>query len=87
MNDERTTINIVVGLLGLVVLFGMGIGGYLAIDDKNVPDFIIATTSGAIGAIASLLSKTSSGPTPVQVVNEPAEAVPVADVPVKKAKK
>lgn len=87
MNSERTTINIVVGLLGLVVLFGMGIGGFLAIDDKNVPDFIIATTSGAIGAIASLLSKTSSGAQPVEVVNVAADPVPVAETPAKPVRK
>lgn len=81
MNNERTTVNLVVGFLGLVVLFGMAIGGYLAIDDKNVPDFIVATTSGAIGALGAMLAKTSSGTTPVTVENVAADPVPVAETP------
>lgn len=87
MNNERTTVNLVVGFLGLVVLFGMGIGGYLAVFDKGVPDFIVATTSAAIGALGAMLAKTSTGAQDVQVVNEPAEAVPVAETPAKKATK
>lgn len=88
MNNERTTVNMVVAFLGLVVLFGMAIGGYLAIDTKAVPDFIIATTSGAIGALASLLAKTSSSNEPQQVVvnNATSDPVPVADVPAKPAR-
>lgn len=85
MNSERTTINLVVAFLGLVVLFGMGIGGYLAIDDKSVPDFIVATTSGAIGALGAMLAKTSSWSEPqnVTVQNSPADPVPVAEQPAK----
>jgi hypothetical protein len=83
VSNERTTINLVVGLLGLAVLFGMGIGGYLAIDGKAVPDFIIATTSGAIGALASLLAQTSSNqePAPVNVVNDADDPVAVVEAP------
>lgn len=87
MNSERTTVNLVVGFLGLVVLFGMGIGGYLAVFDKGVPDFIIATTSGAIGALASLLAKTSTGAQEVVVNNANTDPVPVADVPAKPARR
>lgn len=79
---ERSTINLVVGLLGLVVLSGMGIGGYLAIDSTPVPDFIIASTAGAIGALSSLLAKTSSWTEPqnVTVSNPPSDPVPTTDV-------
>lgn len=89
MNNERTTVNLVVVFLGLVVLFGMAIGGYLAIDDKGVPDFIVATTSGAIGALGAMLAKTSSSNEPQQVVvnNATSDPVPVADVPARKAAK
>lgn len=80
MNNERTTINMVVAFLGLVVLFGMAIGGYLAIDAKNVPDFIVATTSGAIGALGAVLAKTSSGTQPVIVENVANNPVPTTDV-------
>lgn len=78
MNNERTTVNLVVAFLGLVVLVGMGIGGYLAIDSKAVPDFIVATTAGAIGALSALLSRTSTGAVTIdQPRNDP---IPVADV-------
>lgn len=89
MNNERTTVNMVVAFLGLVVLFGMAIGGYLAIDSKAVPDFIIATTSGAIGALASLLAKTSAShePQAVTVTNNVAEPVPVAETPAARVRK
>lgn len=85
MSNERTTINLVVVFLGLVVLFGMAIGGYLAIDDKGVPDFIVATTSGAIGALGAMLAKTSASnePQTVTVNNAANDPVPVADVPAK----
>lgn len=89
MNNERTTVNLVVVFLGLVVLFGMAIGGYLAIDAKGVPDFIVATTSGAIGALGAMLAKTSSSSEPQQVVvNNPAnDPVPVAETPVARVRK
>lgn len=81
MNSERTTINLVIAFLGLAILFGMGIGGYLAIFDKGVPDFIVATTSGAIGALGAMLAKTSSGSLPVVVNNAADDPVPVAEAP------
>ena len=87
MNNERTTINMVVAFLGLVVLFGMAIGGYLAIDSKNVPDFIVATTSGAIGALGAVLAKTSSGVQNVTVANTPGDPVPVAETPAARVRK
>ena len=89
MNNERVTINLVVVFLGLVVLFGMAIGGYLAIDDKGVPDFIVATTSGAIGALGAMLAKTSASNEPQQVVvnNAPNEPVPVAETPAARVRK
>lgn len=82
MNSERMTINLVVCFLGLVVLFGMAIGGYLAIDDKGVPDFIVATTSGAIGALGAMLAKTSSWTEPqnVTVSNPTSDPIPTTDV-------
>lgn len=75
MNSQRATVNLVIIFLGLTILFGMGIGGYLAVFDKNVPDFIVATTAGGIGALGAMLAKTST--------TEDIQKVTVAEQPVK----
>lgn len=86
MNDQKTVrlVIIMLGLIGLSVVVG---GIVLAIDSKTVPDAMIAIGAGAVASVGSILAHTSTNePQPVQVVNEPAEAVPVADVPAKRGR-
>ena len=59
---DRSIVQSVVWVLGLVTLAALGIGGYLAIHEKSVPDFIIGMGTGAMGAVAGLLARTSSSP-------------------------
>lgn len=78
MNDGRTVrlVIIVLALLALAVVIG---GIALAFSDRGLPGELIAIGSAAAGAIAGILSHTSSDqPTPVNVVNEADDAVPVA---------
>lgn len=57
---DTLVIRLVVVFLGVVTLAGVVLGGYLAATHNAVPDFIIATTSGALGALAGILAKTNS---------------------------
>lgn len=65
------------GLVGLSVVVG---GIVLAIDGKTIPDALIALGAGAVASVGSILAHTSTNePQPVNVVNPPADPVPVAD--------
>lgn len=83
MTTDSFVVRCVVVFLGLTVLAGMAIGAVLAIDERAVPDFIVATTSAAIGALGALLSRTSTSDTstPVHITNVSADPVPVEETP------
>jgi hypothetical protein len=83
MTPDRFAVRAVVIFLGIAVLLGIALGGYLAANDHNVPDFIVATVSGALGALGALLASTrnSDEPTPVNVVNAAVDPVPVDTTP------
>lgn len=76
MNSQSTvrTVILVLGALALLVVAG---GVYLAANDKSLPGELIAIGSAAAGAIAGILSKTGTDPQPVQIINAPADPVPV----------
>ena len=78
---DRKVVAMVVAFLGIAILLGFGIGGLLAVQEKGVPDFIVSITSGALGALAGILSKTSTETSPVEVMNLAADPVPVAETP------
>lgn len=75
--QDPFVVRAVVCFLGITVLLGVALGGYLALEDRGVPDFVVAVTSGAIGALSALLSRTSSGTESVHVVNPTNDPVPV----------
>jgi hypothetical protein len=57
---DRQTVRMVVVILGLVALGALGIMGALALRSQSTPDPLIALSSSAVGAVASLLVRTSS---------------------------
>lgn len=59
---DRRVVELVVVILGLVTLAALAIGGYLAVHEKPIPDFLIGMGTGAMGAVAGLLARTSSSP-------------------------
>jgi uncharacterized membrane protein YczE len=59
---DRWIVRAVVVLLGAVLLLGIGVGAYLAAVEKPLPDFIVAATSGALGALSAVLVSTKSAP-------------------------
>lgn len=61
---DRLTIRMVVGILGSVAILGVILMGLLAYQEKPTPDALIGVTSGAIAAVAALLSRTGSDPPP-----------------------
>lgn len=77
MTDDRFVVRLVVGFLGLAILLGLALGGFLAVQEKGVPDFIVGATSAALGALAGILSKTSTEATPVTIENAASDPVPV----------
>lgn len=77
---DRSTINLVVGILGLVALVLVAGAIFLTFQEKSVPGELWTLAGGAVGAFSSLLARTgpSGGePQPVEVVNVPADPVPV----------
>ena len=78
MTTDRFTVNaVVVGLitLGLAVIVGAVV---LTLNDKTVSDALWGLAGTAVGALGSLLARTTTNddPTPVNVVNPPAQPVP-----------
>lgn len=62
MTDKRT-IQMVVGFLGLMALIGLAMICTLSYQGKPISDSLISITMFTGGAVAGLLSKTSSEPT------------------------
>lgn len=58
---DSLTIRIVVGSLALVALLVVAGSIWLAHDGVAIPDALIAIGSSAVGAVAGILSRTSSG--------------------------
>ena len=65
---DTLTIRLVVLVLGGVALLTVIGGILLALNDKQLPDALVAIGSGAVGAVAALLARTASS-----------TAAPVAD--------
>lgn len=81
MNEDRFPIRaviIVLGLVGLICVIGEV---WLASTQTTIPDSLDRLGIFALGAVAGILSKTSSPaePAPVQVMNDEDEAVPVEE--------
>lgn len=81
MPDRFVVRAVVVGLLvvGLAVILG---AIALSIGNHSIPDSLWTLAGTAVGAVAGILSKTNTEPgpiQPVQVMNQPAAPVPVAD--------
>lgn len=79
MNAELFNVRIVIILLGLIATVSLTFAGLLALDEKAIPDILVATVSGSLAALGALLSKTSTGPQEVQVMNQPADPVPTKE--------
>lgn len=76
---EQKTVQLVIGFLGTITL-AITLGAiYLTSVDQSIPDALIGLGGTSIGALAGILSTTSNGPQQVQVMNDPADAVPVED--------
>lgn len=58
MNTRNQTIALVA--LALVALVALLLGGVLALDDKSVPEFIVAAGAGAVGGIAGVATSSRS---------------------------
>ena len=83
MSTDRFTVNaVVVGLilLGLAVIVGAVV---LTLNDKAVSDALWGLAGTAVGALGSLLARTTTNddPTPVNVVNAAVDPVPVDTTP------
>ena len=77
MTDRTVTLSIVL-VLGVVAVATVIGGLVLAMNDKSLPEAVIAIGSGAVGAIGGLLARSPlDGPQDVNVVNRAADPVPV----------
>jgi hypothetical protein len=73
---DRFTLRTVVGILGAIALLGVAGMFWLAHDGIDIPEALNSLTSGAVGAVAALLARTSVDPEPEQ---EPKPPVVVID--------
>ena len=80
MIDRGTFRIIAVAVAGVLVLCVVGIV-VLTLGDKAVPDILENVTVGALTGLVGLLASPKGGDAPqeVQVVNHPAEPVPVRE--------
>lgn len=74
---DKLTVNLVVIFLGVIAVSAMVIAGLLILNDKSIPDMFVAMGSGALGGLAGILARTSTGGDQVIVANEPDQPVPV----------
>lgn len=68
---------VVILFLGTLALFSLGGIIFLVSQDRGVPDVLIATVSGSIASLGSILAKTSSDAPTVSV--DPPATVTVTD--------
>ena len=76
--NTPTTVRLVIGVLGLVAVLVVIGGIVLTLDDKALPESLIAIGSLAVGAVAGILSKTNDD---VHIANTAIDPVPVTDQP------
>lgn len=76
---DKTTVNLVIVTLGIIAFVLCAGAIFLTFQEKSVPGELWTLAGGAVGAFSSLLARTSSSGDvqPVQVVNHPADPVPV----------
>lgn len=61
-STDRWTVRAVTVGLALLALLVVAGGIVLALDDKEIPEALVAIGSGAAGALAALLARTTAGP-------------------------
>jgi hypothetical protein len=88
MTSDHFAVRVIVATIAAGALMGVGIVGYLSITGTPIPDQLDRLVTLFAGAVIGVLARTSSStggageaPTAVQVVNDPGEAVPVAETP------
>lgn len=76
---DKSTVNLVIVILGIIATILVAGAIFLTFQEKAVPGELWTLAGGAVGAFSSMLARTSSGgdAQEVQVVNSPAEPVPV----------
>ncbi len=80
---DKGTVRIVVVFIGIITLVLISGAIFLVSVNKTVPDPIWTLAGGSLGAFSAMLvsTRTANGATPVNVVNPPANPVPVEPVP------
>lgn len=86
---DRRVIYAVTLFLGAVVLAAVIGAIALSFSDRDLPELVDRMAMVALGSLGALLANTRPNdvPTPVNVVNEPRDPVPVEAAPVKGAAK
>jgi hypothetical protein len=71
VNTDRTVLLAVVVFLGLVTLTCVIVGAVVVLNDKNLPDALIAIGSSAGTALGLIATRPLGGTQDVNVVNQP----------------
>lgn len=59
---SKLTVNMIVAFLGLTAILTIVGGFVLSMADKSIPDALIALGSAGLGALGTLLARTSTEP-------------------------
>lgn len=87
MNDDQGNVRLAIIVLGVLALTCLIGGIVIVLNDKSLPDALIAIGASAATAITLVITRPVGGVQSVEVVNRDAEPVPVDPVPAKRAAK
>lgn len=84
MTSDHWSVRVVVGTICVCAVLGVVAVSYLAITGTTIPDQLDRLITLFAGGVLGVLARTSSGPDDpqaVEVVNDPADPVPVDPAP------
>lgn len=79
--SDSFAVKMVCVVLGVIAVGGSATVWALSVQAKAIPEELVASTAAAVTGLLGLLAATRTGTTDVQVVNQPADPVPVAENP------
>lgn len=79
MSSDNFAVRVVVCTLSVATVVGIGLIGYLATTGTTIPDQLDRLITLMAGGLLGILSRTSSGTTPVEVQNTAADPVQVEE--------
>lgn len=77
MSSDSFAVKVAVCVLAFIAVSGSICIQALALLERGIPEEVVVSAGAAVTGILGLLAATRTGPAPVEVVNAPADPVPV----------